>query len=471
MKKRYIYIVLIIAFAIKVKTLSQTYGFYQGDPFEYVYMANKLVEGFSSPPPGFRSWFYPFFLAPPIIILKLFNIDDAGVLIKSMELVPVIFSLGSIYLTFLIGRRVKNEFVGLVAALLLSFNVLYNFWSVSTTSEIPSVFFVLLSYHLYLKPRHKKTFIYAGVFAGFAAMIRYQSVVFLLPVIIIELSKKNFKNIYLFFTGFFLAMLLQGILDLWIYNTFLHSLQGSFHRWFISDEPKWAHTTHMPLFWYLSTMPQWLSLLEVSMIMIALMVIYKERKSFIIFLAATLMLVVMSYIGYTVPSESELRFMLPVIPFLCILAALGVSALKNVMDSILKKKFFSSTLLLILFVHLTFAKAHMIDTIDYSPQGGFVDAIKYLIENEDEATVATMSWAVGGKLYVKGTGIRIISAEPLRWGDREWIESNLNRSDYFLMWDITVKRNEFVSNIVDADFQIRKKFKRNIILFEKKNAG
>jgi len=82
-----------------------------------------------------------------------------------------------------------------------------------------------------------------------------------------------------------------------------------------------------------------------------------------------------------------------------------------------------------------------------------------------------MSWAVGGKLYVKGTGIRIISAEPLRWGDREWIESNLNRSDYFLMWDITVKRNEFVSNIVDADFQIRKKFKRNIILFEKKNAG
>jgi hypothetical protein len=340
-------------------------------------------------------------------------------------------------------------------------NVVFNYWSVSPTTEAPSVFFALLAYLLYFTGSSGRRFTMAGFSVGVATMIRYQSAVFLLPLLFTEASKKQIKTTSLLLAGFALAMLLQGLLDLWIYGAFLHSAGAFFYRLFLAEEGL-DYVVNQPLTWYLATVPQWLSAIEVVLALLSLLFVSADRKGRTVLLAAACMLAVMSPIP-----RKELRFMVPVIPFLCVLAGVGLDVLKHALDASLKRVWVSYAVVFLLLARPVLFNLIAIYVMDYAPQGGFIDAVKYVVETEDGAVVASMVWAVGGNLYIEGTGVKLKDADPLYWKDRARIRKILDESDYFIMWESWVSGDSYVREIVNRDFTVEKEYKKGVILYKK----
>ncbi|MFC1698994.1 ArnT family glycosyltransferase [Candidatus Omnitrophota bacterium] len=67
------------------------------------------------------------------------------------RLIVNIFSIGTLYLTYLIGKELFNRKVGLLASLFLSFSIIHYMMSVTGLADIPAVFLLLLSSYLLLK--------------------------------------------------------------------------------------------------------------------------------------------------------------------------------------------------------------------------------------------------------------------------------------------------------------------------------
>ncbi len=96
------------------------------------------------------------------------------------RMLGLLFSLGILYLVYLVGNRVFNKKTGIVAALLLSCSPILFFWGNCVFTGIPSTFFGLLSVYLFVGGR----FFASGILAGTAFMTRFAQLItaVLLPV-------------------------------------------------------------------------------------------------------------------------------------------------------------------------------------------------------------------------------------------------------------------------------------------------
>jgi len=162
--------------------------------------------------------------------LEIFGSQDLNALFWS-RYVTALFSLGVVFLTYLLGKKVFSNKVGLIAALLVSIN----FKSVQNAHiglpDTYNVFFLLLStlfaFKLMTKPTGKN-YILAGVFAGLSLGVKYQ-VFYLLPLFtahiigVIYEKKNRWKK--LFNPYFFIALVLAIVLFVLINPQFLFQWQ------------------------------------------------------------------------------------------------------------------------------------------------------------------------------------------------------------------------------------------------------
>ena len=73
------------------------------------------------------------------------------------------FSLGCIYLTYEIAKRLFNDRTALLSSLLLSFTWTFFFFNARLYTEIPAVFFALCAYWYFLKEKHFLSMTMAGL--------------------------------------------------------------------------------------------------------------------------------------------------------------------------------------------------------------------------------------------------------------------------------------------------------------------
>ena len=85
------------------------------------------------------------------------------------EVLAIFFSAGCLYLTYLIGERVHSKPAGAVAALLLGMTPTFFLYSGYIMTDIPSVFFMLVSILLFLH----NAYAWSGFSASLAFMFRY----------------------------------------------------------------------------------------------------------------------------------------------------------------------------------------------------------------------------------------------------------------------------------------------------------
>jgi len=85
------------------------------------------------------------------------------------KILMIFFSLGTIWLTYTIARKIFNENIAVMASLMLSFSQTFFFYDTQILTGIPSLFFALLGLYLFLD----KTHVLSGLVLCIAFMTRF----------------------------------------------------------------------------------------------------------------------------------------------------------------------------------------------------------------------------------------------------------------------------------------------------------
>ena len=155
-------------------------GFGFHDDIVYVSLANLLNKGELRIPS--LSNMYIFTLRPTVyypiaLSYKLFGINE-----YSASLPFMIFSIGIVITTYLIGKTIFNDHVGLISSFILTIFPLFVFYSTQYGPDIPLAFFSSLSVLFFIKgeknlKQNKKFYFLSGVFLGFAYLTKITFVV------------------------------------------------------------------------------------------------------------------------------------------------------------------------------------------------------------------------------------------------------------------------------------------------------
>jgi len=117
----------------------------------------------------------------------------------------VLFGVGNVLLVYLIAKRMYSKKVGLLAALFLSFSLLHIRYSRVIRPDIPMAFLVTLSFlFIYLIYEKGKTrdYVLAAIFTGLSAGTKYTGIILIVVIFLAHLlhtidSKKGVAKIFL----------------------------------------------------------------------------------------------------------------------------------------------------------------------------------------------------------------------------------------------------------------------------------
>lgn len=129
----------------------------------------------------------------PEDIKRIFTLEIAGERgVNAMfwsRYITALFSLGNVYLLYILGKKLFNKEVGLIAALFLAFNFRHVLNAHITLPDIYNSFFLLLSLianiNLWKNPS-RKNYLISGILTGLSFSVKYQFQAFL-PLVIVHL--------------------------------------------------------------------------------------------------------------------------------------------------------------------------------------------------------------------------------------------------------------------------------------------
>ncbi len=182
---------------------------------EEIYKENKFI------PPSGVEWGIRIAVYYPVVFFwKIFGINEL-----STSLYFLLLSLGSIVITYLLGKEIFNKKIALTAAFLLSIFPLEIIYSTQVGPEIPTQLFSAASILFFIKgEKSRKIFYYflSGIFLGFCYLSK-SVVILIIPIIGFYVFWNHFKkglfkhlknNIFpylVFLSGFMIIFLLQLI--------------------------------------------------------------------------------------------------------------------------------------------------------------------------------------------------------------------------------------------------------------------
>lgn len=145
---------------------------------------------------------YPF--GYPLLIIPFYALFGAE--LQNALYSSLFFYLGSVFLVYLIARKVFGTLTAVIAMLLVSISPAMLEYSRFVMSETASIFFTLLITWLIISLNNKKCLFFAGILAGFLISIKFSNFMIVIGFIILILSKfkynkKCFVHIILFCLG------------------------------------------------------------------------------------------------------------------------------------------------------------------------------------------------------------------------------------------------------------------------------
>ena len=134
------------------------------------------------------------------------------------RLTTALFGVATVYLLYLLAKRIFGEKVGLVAALFLAFTYLHARNSHYITTDVFMVFLVTLSFYfsyLVFEEGRRRDYILAGLFAGLAIAAKYNAGIIIIALLAAHLltdrrQRLNSLNLWLglvaVLAGFYIGM-------------------------------------------------------------------------------------------------------------------------------------------------------------------------------------------------------------------------------------------------------------------------
>lgn len=413
-------LIIILALLLRFHLIAKIKGFFQGDPVEYSNMAIHIAHRKHLETWSIRSYFYPLILSLPLFFFK----GEGDALVFLLRTYQVFLSLIVILTCFILGEKVENKNVGLVASFFLGLNPVFVKWSISTVPCILTAFFLLLSLLFFLSKRYRAS----GIFLGFALITRYQAIIFFIPLALLLVLSKRIRELANFIIGFFVILCFQGLLDYFTYGKLFESSLSFFHLIFLTNYAteiaKIGGVSH-DANWYALHFSEWFTAPLVLLIILSLIHIIKRKHKKLLVIS---FVALFSFILLSLTPIKQARYLVPLIPFFSILSAYGLNLIgrKN------GKAIAFSFLLLI----SIFSVYHSL-TINPPATSGFVEGAKYIAklvnERNENITLATVKWATGG-LYYLPEEVKVIDIDPFFWKNESIIKKAVEEADFVLIW-------------------------------------
>jgi 4-amino-4-deoxy-L-arabinose transferase-like glycosyltransferase len=157
------------------------------------------------------------------------------------KLLMVFFSSGILMLTYLVAHELFNKKIAIIAALFLSLSSTFFLFGNILHSEIPSTFFVLLGFYLFIKKKYN----FSGLFLGIAFMTRFFQIFAFIPLVLLLFylfvkKKESYKVLFYFIMFFLIPIIPYLILNYSLYNNIfypflLQSWMSKYTGWVFSQ--------------------------------------------------------------------------------------------------------------------------------------------------------------------------------------------------------------------------------------------
>ncbi len=302
--KKWVYLLLILFVLTKINLVFK-YHDTRWDESVYIGMGKYI---FSSGEIGLWEPIRPIGL--PLIMGFFWKIGLSPVIMS--EIISILFAAANIYLTYLIGKKLFDETVGLISAVILSLTPFFYYFSSYGFSGIPSTFFALLGLYFFIEDKYFIT----GIFSGISFLFRFPQGL-LLIVFSSLIFFKNKKRLFNFVTGWFIAVLPFLIFNLFMYkDMFLPFLQAVSHQ----SNPVHSVVNNTFFSRIYNVSYYIVEIFKQAPIIILAIFYYKENKK-------TLLPFLLFLVYFTYIINKQLRFALIFIPYLCIMAAYGTNTL------------------------------------------------------------------------------------------------------------------------------------------------
>jgi hypothetical protein len=246
------------------------------------------------------------------------------------KFIEIIFSLGTLVLTYIIASKLQNRAAGVLAAAVLAITPMFFLYSDKILTGIPSAFFALLSFYFFMNDKFRL----AGFFAAVSFMTRFPQGILLAAYffvfLISFLQAKNRKAICSEFAEFLVPYAIVASIFL-IFNAFKYSsadtlaeamfwpfMHGSFT---ISTAGLWMYQGQWH--YYILGLLKENYILVFSILFIFYYVYdirYKQEAFNLLVIAPVLML---AY--FTQLLHKEIRFALIFVPYLAIMAGIAIA--------------------------------------------------------------------------------------------------------------------------------------------------
>ena len=221
----------------------------------------------------------------------------------------------NLWLAYKCGSRIFDERIGLLAAVLLAATPLFFDYSAVPLSESPSITFALIAILLYLG---KSTLFPAGIFAGLAFLTRFPQGMIIAAMslsLFFRPSKNILKEEALLLAGFLLVV---GPYLGFNYFHYGNPVQPLILAGEVIKEYSWLYDLGPA--YYLHSIAKESALFIFSILGIYLFLSrQKNHRGF-----AALVAMVLIFIYFTLLQHKEARFMLILLPYLCIFASAGI---------------------------------------------------------------------------------------------------------------------------------------------------
>lgn len=253
--------------------------------------------------------------------------QDPTLLYLSGRFMIVAFSLGVILLVFLIARRLFNTAVAALAALFIAITPLFVNYSQLIRTDIQMIFWLLLAFWFCLSILEKgnwRDYILAGFLTGIAVVTKFPAAILIFIVLLAHLLRKNWQ---LKEQTKLLASGAACLLAMFISSPFLFlDYQKA-----LSDllfESRSVHLSHtgeglfLDLIWYVQT-PLAYSFTIIGLVLIGFGIVWlvlSKRPENILLLTFPILF----WVFIATLTLRWDRWILPVIPFLCIVLAFSI---------------------------------------------------------------------------------------------------------------------------------------------------
>ena len=267
--------------------------------------------------PTGHSFFYPGFHFILFSFFRFIHLEDPQIKMFFVRLLHAAWSLLTVYYGYKITLKIGNEKAARLAGLLLAVFWFMPWLSVRNLVEVVCIPFLVLAIWQIVSKRDKlnqiPVYFLAGIFLGLAFNIRTQTAFFAIGLGLAILIQGKWKELAALISGALVpVIIIQGTIDLIIWGRPFAEIIGYVNGNII------AANSYITMPWY----NYFLVILGILIPPVSLFFFFGYlktwKKHLIIFLPVAIFFIFHSFF----PNKQE-RFILPVIPFIIILGAIG----------------------------------------------------------------------------------------------------------------------------------------------------